>query len=142
MGLFNGLLGNMSEVSVETLTAEYGSYLMSNETIEVGFKLVRDVVLITNNRIVWFDKQGTTGKKMSVGSIYLDSIIQVSAETAGFGIDDSEITITYITSPYLKASGGVTLVDKKYEFPKKYNIQPLYVKLQEIAYANFQHLNY
>lgn len=145
MGLFGnltqGILGNMSEVSVDELMKEYGAYLMDGETIQTGFRLVRDVVLFTNKRIVDFDKQGATGQKMRVDSINLSSIIHVSAETSGFGMDDSEINISYISSPYYRASGGVSVAERKYEFPKKYNIQPLYRQLQEIAYQNHENLN-
>ena len=145
MGLFGsltqGLLGNMSEVSTEALMKEYGPYLMTGETIQVGFRLVRDVVLFTDKRIVDFDKQGATGQKMRVDSINLSSIIHVSAETSGFGLDDSEINISYISSPYYRANGGVSVAERKYEFPKKYNIQPLYRQLQEIAYQTHENLN-
>ncbi|MBM6926930.1 PH domain-containing protein [Pseudoflavonifractor phocaeensis] len=145
MGLFGnltqGFMGNMSEVSVEELTKEYDPYLMDGETIQTGFRLVRDVVLFTNKRIVDFDKQGATGQKMRVDSINLSSIIHVSAETSGFGMDDSEINISYISSPYYRASGGVSVSEKKFEFPKKYDIQPLYKQLQEIAYENHENLN-
>lgn len=145
MGLFGnltqGILGNMSEVSVDELMKEYGAYLMDGETIQTGFRLVRDVVLFTNKRIVDFDKQGATGQKMRVDSINLSSIIHVSAETSGFGMDDSEINISYISSPYYRASGGVSVAEKKFEFPKKYNIQPLYKQLQEIAFENHENLN-
>lgn len=136
-----GVLGNMSEVSVDDLTREYGAYLMDGETIQLGFRLVRDVVLFTDKRIVDFDKQGATGQKMRVDYISLSNIVYVTAETAGFGLDDSEISISYITSPYHKASGGVALDQMKFEFPKKYNIQPLYKKLLEIAYENRENLN-
>ena len=44
-------------------------------------------------------------------------------------------------SPYFKCSGGVEVAEKKFEFPKKYNIQPLYKYLQEIAYHNHEALN-
>ena len=145
MGLFGnltqGFMGNMSEVSVEELTKEYGPYLMDGETIQTGFRLVRDVVLFPTKRIVDFDKQGATGQKMRVDSINLSSIIHVSAETSGFGMDDSEINISYISSPYYRASGGVSVSEKKFEFPKKYDIQPLYKQLQEIAYENHENLN-
>ena len=87
--LASGMLGNMSEVSVEDLTKEYGAYLMEGETIQTGFRLVRDVVLFTDKRIIDFDKQGATGQKMRVDSINLSSVIHVSAETSGFGLDDS-----------------------------------------------------
>lgn len=136
-----GVLGNMSEVSVEDLQKEYGAYLMDGETIQLGFRLVRDVMLITDKRIMDFDKQGATGQKMRVESINLSTIMHVTAETAGFGLDDSEITVTYITSPYFKASSGVSTAEKKFEFPKKYNIQPLYKQLQTLAYDNHEKLN-
>ena len=149
MGLFDklggavaqGVMGNMNELSPEELTKEFGAYLMDGETIQLGFRLVRDVVLFTDKRIVDFDKQGATGQKMRVDSINLSSIIHVSAETSGFGLDDSEVNVSYISSPYYRANGGVAVEEKKFEFPKKYNIQPLYKRLQEIAYENHEKLN-
>ena len=139
-GLLQGLLGNMSEVSVESLTQEYKGYLMDGESIQTGFKLIRDALVITDRRILSFDKQGTTGQKMRVDSIYLSSIYHVTAETAGFGLDDSELTISYITTPYMK-SHSVGYASKKFEFPKKYNIQGLDKMLQELAYDNYTRLN-
>ena len=138
--LLQGLLGNLSEVSVEALTQEFGAYLMNGEVIQTGFKLIRDAVVITDRRILSFDKQGTTGQKMRVHSIYLNTIYYVTAETAGFGMDDSELTISYIVSPYMKAH-SVEYAHRKFEFPKKYNIQALYKMLQELAYANHARLN-
>jgi hypothetical protein len=115
-------------------------YLMTGETIQTGFKLIRDAMVITDKRILSFDKQGATGQKMRVESINLSSIYHVTAETAGFGLDDSEIEIDYITTPYLKAH-NVQTARKKYEFPKKYNIQGLYKMLQELAFDNVARLN-
>lgn len=140
MGFLQGVLGNMSEITVESLQTEFGAYLMEGETIQTGFKLVRDTMIITDKRILEFDFQGATGKKMRVQSINLNSVFNVSAETAGFGVDDSEIEIYYISTPYMKAPGA-TLSSKKFEFPKKYNIQNLYKMLQELAYENSKHLN-
>ena len=77
---------------------------------------------------------------MSIKSIYLDSIIGVDAETAGAGIDDSEITINYITTPYHKAH-SLSTDSRKFEFPKKYDITGLYNHLQQIAYDNYCRLN-
>lgn len=139
--VMQGMAGNLNEMTPESLMQEYGAYLMDGETIQTGFKLIRDVVLLTDKRIIDFDKQGATGQKMRVDSINLSSIIHVSAETAGFGIDDSEINIHYITSPYFKANTGVSVAEKKFEFPKKYKIQALYRYLQEIAYRNHEALN-
>lgn len=138
--IFNGLSGNLNEVSPEALQKEYGAYLTSDETIQTGFKLIRDAVVITNKRILDFDKQGATGSKQRVKSIRLASIIDVEAETAGFGLDDSELNITYIVSPYYKAN-SIQIASKKFEFPKNYNIQGLYKMLVEIAEANVEALN-
>jgi len=141
MGLLQGILGNLSELSSEELQKDYSQYLTNGETITTGFKLVRDILIFTNHRIIFFDKQGATGKKMSVESVYMDSICGVSCETAGFGFDDSEITIHYIKSPYYKASNGSEVSSKKYEFPKKFNIAPLYVELETAAQRNLVRLN-
>lgn len=138
--LIQGLLGNLSEVSVDALNHEFGAYLMEGETIQTGFKLIRDAMVITDKRILTFDKQGATGQKMRVDSIYLSSIYHVMAETAGFGLDDSELTIDYIVTPNMRAH-SVQYASKKYEFPKKYNIQGLYKMLQELAYSNYVQLN-
>lgn len=138
--LLQGLLGNLSEISVDSLEQEFGAYLMDGEMIQTGFKLIRDAVVITDRRILSFDRQGTTGTKMRVHSIYLDSIYYVTAETAGFGLDDSELTISYIVNPYMKAH-SVEYAHQKFEFPKKYNIQGLYKMLQELAYENHVRLN-
>ncbi len=141
MGFMSKLAGNLNEISSESLTQEYGAYLMEGENIWTGFKLVRDVVLITDKRIIDIDKQGATGKKMRVDSINLNSIFHVSVETAGFGADDSELNLQYIVSPYFKVSSGASIAEKKFEFPKKYNIQSLYQYLEEIAYRNHENLN-
>lgn len=139
--VLQGMMGNLSELPSEAIAQQYGAYLIDGESVKVGYILIRDIVIFTDKRILYFDKQGLTGQKMRVASIYLDSIINVSAETAGFGLDDSEISIEYITSPYYRAHNGISVNTKKFEFPKKYQIQPIYQWLQEVAYANHIHIN-
>ena len=139
--IMQGLMGNLSEVTPEKLTQDYGMYLMDDETIHTGFVLVRDTVIFTDKRIIDLDKQGATGQKARVSSIYLDSIINVSVETAGFGLDDSELNIEFISSPYFRANGGVSVSSRKVEFPKKYQIQNIYKWLQETAYKNHLNIN-
>lgn len=138
--LMQGVLNNYSEIDKDSLTSEYGMYLMDGEEITVGFKLVRDALIFTNKRIIFTDKQGATGTKMRVESINLFSVVDVTMETAGFGFDDSELTFTYIKTADLKAH-HVDYVSHKLEFPKKYNVQPLYKLLQELAYENCLRIN-
>ncbi|WJH36863.1 PH domain-containing protein [Paenibacillus sp. CC-CFT747] len=136
----NGLLGNYTELSTQELKSQYGVYLMPEEKITTGFKLIRDSFIITDHRIILIDHQGVTGKKTRVASIDLDSIYDVSMETAGTGFDDSEMTIHYITSPYYK-SNNVSTSSYKFEFGKKFNVQPFYVAIQTIASQNRKRIN-
>lgn len=53
-------------------------------------------------------------------------------ETAGTGLDDSEITITYLENTYQK-SNNERLKEQKFEFPKKTDIVPLYRTLGNIS---------
>ncbi len=140
MGFLNGLLGNLSEQTPDSLRKEFGAYLSQNESIQTGFKLIRDVMIITDRRILFFDKQGATGQKMRVASIYLHTIVDVTAETAGFGLDDSEITIIYMTNTFL-ASHNPSYAARKFEFPKKYNISALYLMLEDLAFQNRMSIN-
>ena len=135
-----GLAGNFSEQNKETLIKEYGQYLLENEEIQSGYKLIRDSIIFTNIRIIFTDKQGATGRKMSVKSIFLMNIINVEMETAGAGIDDSEITITYLENVFLKAHNE-HFSSHKFEFPKKTDIVPLYTYLLELAYHNRLKIN-
>lgn len=139
--ILQGMMGNLSEISPEELEKKFGAYLMEGETIQVGFQLIVDVILFTDRRLITFDKQDAVNPKMKVESIYLDSIIQVTLETAGIGIDDSRLTLLYITSPYYQASYGVITEARTYEFPKRYDVRPLYCRLQEIAYENHRQIN-
>ena len=140
MSLLSGLFGNYSEVSIQELQSQYGAYLMPQETIQMGFRLVRDTFILTDLRLILIDHQGVTGKKTRVASIDLDAIYDVTMETAGTGFDDSEITVHYITSPYYKTN-NVQTASYKFEFNKKFNIQPFYVALVSLAHENKKRLN-
>lgn len=93
MGIFNGLMGNASGVNLEALKKEYGKILASTETIEKAYKLVRDMFIFTNKRLILVDKQGMTGKKTEYHSIPYKSITHFSIETAGHFDLDAELKI-------------------------------------------------
>ncbi len=135
-----GALGNMSELSGEELKKEYGDYLFDKEEIQLGYQLIRDAIVFTNLRVLFIDKQGATGKKTSFKSIYLSHIVDVEMETAGSGIDDSEITVTYMKNT-LRTSRNETLDTIKFEFPKKADILPLYKMLGNLVMENRHDIN-
>ena len=138
--LVQGVLGNMSEVSNEELEQQFGRYLFNEEKITVGYKLVRDVIVFTDQRILFIDKQGASGKKQSFKSIYLMNIVDVEMETAGMGLDDSEINIYCLQNIYRKAHQA-QMVKFKFEFPKSTDIVPLYTMLGSLAYQNRLEIN-
>lgn len=93
MGIFSALLGNAGTVSQEDLHKEYGKLLIENEEIELGFKLIRDLFIFTNKRLILIDKQGFTGTKVEYKSISYKSISRFSIETAGTLDLDAELKI-------------------------------------------------
>ncbi len=138
--LVQGAMGNAMEVSAEELTNEYSKFLFEGETIQSGFKLIRDVIILTDIRIILVDKQGTSGKKTAIQSIYLSHIINVDMETAGGGLDDSEITVTYLENVN-RISNNEIFGSQKFEFGKKMDITPLYRMLGTLALKNRHELN-
>lgn len=93
MGIFNKILGNASEVSVERLTVKYGRLLAEGEQIELGFQLIRDTFMFTDKRLIIIDVQGLTGNKMEYKSMPYKSISRFSLETAGTFDLDGELKI-------------------------------------------------
>lgn len=93
MGLFNALLGNASEVSLEVLNKDYGLLLAEGEKIEAGYQLIRDGFFFTNKRLVYIDKQGVTEKKISYMTILYKNISRFAVETAGNFDLDAELKI-------------------------------------------------
>ncbi len=61
--------------------------------VEHAYKLIRDLIVFTNRRLILVDKQGVTGKKTEYHSIPYKSITQYSIETAGHFDLDAELKI-------------------------------------------------
>lgn len=93
MGLFSALLGNAGAVSQDELNKQYSQLLCDGEEIELGFKLIRDMFIFTNKRLILVGKQGITGSKTEYKSISYKSISRFSVETAGTFDLDAELKI-------------------------------------------------
>ena len=133
--LMQGLLGNFSEQSQEQLTEQYKDFLMNGESIQVGYTLIRDAIIFTDRRLLFIDRQGATGTKTLIKSVYLMNIVDVEVKTAGMGLDDAQLTITYLKNVKLRAHNeeraSITL-----EFPKSADVLGLYRFLINLAYEN------
>lgn len=93
MGIFDGLMGNASEISVAEAQKEFANILANGEIVEKAYKLIRDMFIFTNKRLILVDKQGLTGKKVEYHSIPYRSITHFSIETAGHFDLDAELKI-------------------------------------------------
>lgn len=124
MGLLDGLMGNASEVSIAEVQQEYANILASHETVEKAYKLIRDMFIFTNKRLILVDKQGLTGKKVEYHSIPYKSITHFSIETAGNFDLDAELKIWI--------SGNPTPIMK--QFNKSLNIYELQSVLAEYVF--------
>lgn len=93
MGLLDGIRGNASEVNIQEVQKDYANILAPAESIEKAYKLIRDMFVFTNKRLILVDKQGITGKKVEYHSIPYKSITHFSIETAGSFDLDAELKI-------------------------------------------------
>ncbi|MCW4467921.1 PH domain-containing protein [Flavobacterium sp. MFBS3-15] len=93
MGLFNAILGNASEVSIDKIRDEFKPILIQGENIEKAYKLIRDMFVFTNKRLILVDKQGITGSKVDYVSIPYANINKFSKESAGLLDLDAELKI-------------------------------------------------
>jgi hypothetical protein len=99
MGLINAVFGTASQIKPAELQAEFAPLLIEGEEITGAFKLVRDLFVFTQYRLILADKQGITGKKVEYHSIPYKSISQFSVETAGHFDMDSELKIWISSNP-------------------------------------------
>ena len=92
MGLFNAIMGNASEVNTENLSKEFEPLLIDGEKIEKGYKVIKDMFVFTNKRLILVEKQ-LVGSKVDYLSIPYSSIKKFSKESAGILDMDAELKI-------------------------------------------------
>lgn len=112
MGFLDGIMGNASEVNIGEVQKEFETTLTSDEQVEKAYKLIRDLFIFTNKRLILVDKQGITGKKTELISLPYRNITYFSIETAGNFDLDAELKIW--------VSGSSTPIQK--QFNKSLNI--------------------
>ena len=117
MGILDALMGNASELDSQELNQEFSPILADNEQVELGFKLIRDMFIFTNKRMIIIDKQGITGKKVEYHSVPYISITHFIVESAGhFDMDcDLKIWISGRSEPIvheLRSGADVVAIQK------------------------------
>ncbi|KPL91328.1 PH domain-containing protein [Herpetosiphon geysericola] len=99
MGLFDGLMGNASEVDPQVAQRDFGQLLAWGEQVQRAYQLIRDFFIFTDKRLILVDKQGITGSKVEYHSIPYRSITHFSIETAGHFDLDAELKIWISGNP-------------------------------------------
>lgn len=91
--MLQGLFGNASEIDARGLQKDLDAILIDSEKVIRAFKIIRDLFIFTDKRLILIDKQGITGKKAEYHSIPYRSISHFSVETAGTFDMDAEMKI-------------------------------------------------
>jgi hypothetical protein len=97
--MLQGLFGNASEVDARSLQRDLDAILFEGEQVVKAFRIVRDLFIFTDKRLVLVDKQGVTGRKAEYHSIPYKSISHFSVETPGTFDMDAELKIYIASNP-------------------------------------------
>lgn len=122
MGLFNAILGNASEVTIDNVSKEFEPILVEGEIIEKAFKLIKDMFIFTNKRMILVEKQ-LVGTKVDYMSIPYSSIQKFSKESAGILDLDAELKIWLRSeeTPIVKQFGkGGNNINEVYQILSKH----------------------
>ena len=93
MGLLSRLLGHASDLTPEETRKDLEGILLPDEPVEVAFKVLRDLFVFTDRRLILVDKQGMTSRKVDYLVVPYRAITSYSIETAGTLDMDSELKI-------------------------------------------------
>ncbi|MEQ8820028.1 MAG: PH domain-containing protein [Sumerlaeia bacterium] len=93
MSLLSGLMGNASEVKLDQIQEEFAPLLIPGEELQRAYRVMRDMMVFSNKRLILVDKQGVTGKKREYLSIPYDSVTRFSKESMGLMDLDAELKI-------------------------------------------------
>ena len=91
--MLDAILGNASKADNAAVQKQHQAVFIPGETVEAAFRLVRDLIVFTNKRLIMVDVQGMTGKKIEYLSLPYKSIKYFSVETAGRFDRDAELKI-------------------------------------------------
>lgn len=105
--MLQGLFGNASEVDIREVQKDLDAILVPGEQVVKGFRIVRDLFIFTDKRLILIDKQGITGRKAEYHSIPYKSISHFSVETGGTFDLDAEMKI-YI-------SGNMNPIEREFK---------------------------
>ena len=99
MGLISGLLGHSSKTDIAKLQQEFQPVLVDGESLVGAYRVLRDLIVFTNKRLILVDKQGVTSSKTEYQTIPYARIVRFSKESAGIMDLDAELKIWIVGQP-------------------------------------------
>ena len=90
--LFSDLFVGDEKLGHESLNL-VSSLLLEGEDVRFATKGIRDGAVFTDRRIIVINRQGLTGKKVEITSVWLKSITAFSIENSGTFDLDAEVKI-------------------------------------------------
>lgn len=93
MGLLDGLFGHGSAVDAASLRDRLDGVLIEGESVRLAFRIIRDLFVFTERRLILVDVQGVTGSKIEFTSVPYRAVVRFSVETAGTFDLDAELKI-------------------------------------------------
>lgn len=122
--------------TINNFIAKHGELcLLLNEKIQFCLEQInRDFFVVTDRRIIYVDTQGISGQKVDYQYIGLSKLCYVGLETAGMGLDDTDLILQFVAHPIV--SSRSTVAEKRIDISKQYDIRPLYQWLLNVAIEN------
>lgn len=97
MWLGMGILHN-SKTDDEKILENYQNILLDDEEVVIALKQIRDLIILTNKRLIIVDKQGVTGRKKMITCYVLSRITRFEFENSPYFDIDSEMKIYFAGS--------------------------------------------
>ena len=93
MSWFSKAMGIGSPLAPAVVRDRYNELFVKNETVELAFSLVRDVIVLTDLRYLEIDVQGPTGTRIQYFSLPYSKVTSFAVESAGLFDLDAELKI-------------------------------------------------
>ncbi len=93
MKFISGVLGNGTDVSLKVISLEFQPILIPGELVEKAFKLVKDIFIFTNKRLIMVSKLGFRQSRIECLTIPYCSIRKFSKEGSGLFEEDGELKL-------------------------------------------------
>lgn len=112
MGLFHN-----TKIDEEDVSKQLDSLLIPGEEVVYSLKQIRDMIVVTNYRLMVVDKQGVTGRKKMITSYLLDRVTKFEVENSPYFDIDSEFAV-YFTGTADPVKFEIAKLTNVYEFSR------------------------